>query len=198
MKQQQILSSLKGHLLIAMPGMEDERFLDSVIYLVGHGDDGAMGIMINQVLPDLTFPQILAEMELSEDDTLIELPTALRNQEILRGGPVEKGRGFILHSPDYQGSTTTVSVDDEVSLTATIDILKDIISGQGPTQSLFALGYCGWGAGQLEEEIKGNGWLTAPYSADLLFETPYDARYNAAISTLGINRASLSPEAGSA
>lgn len=198
MEPEQTLSSLKGQMLIAMPGMGDVRFTDSVIYLVGHGDDGAMGLIINQVLPDLNFPDILSEMGLAADDKLIELPASIQDRAVLRGGPVEKGRGFVLHSPDYEGSDTTISVDETVCLTATTDILKDIVFGHGPEQSLFVLGYCGWAAGQLEDEIMANGWLTAPQSTDLLFETPIDSRYEAALSSLGINRASLSSTAGSA
>lgn len=190
--------SLKGQLLIAMPGMGDARFVDSVIYLIGHGDDGAMGLIINQELPDLKFREILSEMDLAADDALIELPSSIQNRAVLRGGPVEKGRGFVLHSPDYEGSDTTITVEDSVCLTATTDILKDIVFGHGPEQSLFVLGYCGWAAGQLEDEIKANGWLTAPQTTDLLFETPIDTRYDAALSTLGINRASLSAMAGTA
>ncbi len=185
-------NSLKGQFIIAMPGMEDERFQDSVIYLVGHGEDGAMGLVINHVLPDMKFTEILEEMELGSHDELIKLPGSVRDREVLRGGPVEKGRGFVLHSPDYFGEGNTYSVTDDVCLTATLDVLKAISYGPGPEKSLFALGYCGWSPGQLEAEIKANGWLTAPHSDELLFGTRSDQRYDAALSTLGVTRAQLS------
>lgn len=192
------MTSLKGQFLIAMPGMEDPRFSDSVIYLVGHGEEGAMGLMINQSLPDMHFSDILKEMNLGEDDELIKLPSDVRERVVLRGGPVEKGRGFVLHSPDYSGNDNTYTVTDNVCLTATIDVLKAISYGPAPENSLFALGYCGWGAGQLEDELKANGWLTAPHSTGLLFDVPIEKRYDAALATLGITRASLSSTAGSA
>lgn len=193
-----MMSTLKGQFLIAMPGMEDERFQESVVYLVGHGDEGAMGLVINQSLPDMRFTDILEEMDLGAPEELIDLPRAVREREVLRGGPVEKGRGFVLHSADYAGTGNTYSVTDDVCLTATIDVLKAISYGPGPENALFALGYCGWSPGQLEDELKANGWLTAPQSTGLLFEVPIEERYDAALSTLGVTRASLSSAAGSA
>lgn len=191
-------TSLKGQFLIAMPGMQDERFHDSVVYLVGHGEEGAMGLVINQTLPDMRFTDILEEMNLGKAEDLIKLPDAVRDRAVLRGGPVEKGRGFVLHSPDYFGENNTYAVTSDVCLTATVDVLKAISYGPEPRNSLFALGYCGWAEGQLEEELKANGWLTAPHSAELLFEVPIEERYEAALSTLGVTRASLSAAAGHA
>lgn len=193
-----MMTSLKGHFLIAMPGMEDVRFHDSVVYLVGHGDEGAMGLMVNQTLPDMNFTDILEEMNLGPHDELINLPSAVRDREVLRGGPVERGRGFVLHSSDYFREENSYSVNDDVCLTASIDVLKAISYGPGPENALFALGYCGWSPGQLEEELKANGWLTAPHSKKLLFNTPVESRYDMALSEIGVTRATLSSSAGSA
>ncbi len=197
-----MMTSLKGQFLIAMPGMMDARFRDAVVYLVAHGEEGAMGIVINQSLPDMHFTEILEEMNLGHPDEYIKLPPEVRDRAVLSGGPVERGRGFVLHSPDYFGEDNTVIVTDDVCLTASIDVLKAISYGPGPENALFALGYCGWSAGQLEDEIMANGWLTAPQSVRLLFEEPIDSRYDAALSTLGrdgsVNRASLSSTSGTA
>lgn len=192
-----IMSSLKGQFLIAMPSMSDERFTKTLIYLVGHGDDGAMGLVVNQSHEDVQFAEILEDMELGSQDELIRLPN-VRGKIVLRGGPVDTSRGFVLHSTDYRGSGATLDVSDEVCLTATTDALKAISIGPGPEKSLFALGYCGWSPGQLEGELKDNGWLTVPFSAGLLFDVPLDKRYDAALAQLGISIAQLSSEAGSA
>ena len=192
------MNSLKGQFLVAMPGMGDERFRESVIYLVGHGDEGAMGLMINQPLEDTRFGDILDELNLSKADDLIRLPSPIREREVLNGGPVQKGRGFVLHSPDYFREGNSYAVDDKVCLTATIDILRAMAFKHEPTDSLFALGYCGWAPGQLEGEIAANGWLTVPFSHDLLFGSPVTRRYDMALSQLGITRASLSGLAGHA
>jgi len=191
-------TSLKGQFLIATPGMQDERFVESVVYLVGHGDDGAMGLVINQSLPDMRFTDILEEMELGEPEELIKLPSAVRDREVLQGGPVERERGFVLHSADYFRQGNSFAITDDICLTATTDALKAISFGPGPENALFALGYCGWAAGQLEEELKQNGWLTLPQSRELLFDVPIDMRYDQALNELGVTRANLSPFSGSA
>jgi len=198
-----MMTSLKGQFLIAMPGMMDERFHDAVVYLVAHGEEGAMGIVINQSLPDMHFTDILEEMDLGRPEDLIQLPSSVQDRAVLSGGPVERGRGFVLHSADYFGEDNTVPVTDDVCLTASIDVLKAISFGPGPENALFALGYCGWSPGQLEGELRANGWLTAPQSIPLLFKEPIDSRYDAALSTLGrtsgsVNRASLSSTSGNA
>jgi putative transcriptional regulator len=190
--------SLKGQFLVAMPDMGDERFRDSVVYLVGHSDEGAMGLVVNQSVEDMRFADILEELELGEKADLIRVPERVRNREVLRGGPVQRGRGFVLHSPDYYRDGNSYSVSDEICLTATLDVLKAMAFGNAPSDAIFALGYCGWSAGQLEGEIQGNGWLTVPFSRDLLFKTPIEKRYDVALSRLGITRASLSSVAGRA
>jgi len=191
--------SLKGQFLVAMPEMGDDRFRDSVVYLVGHGDEeGAMGLVVNQSLEDMRFVDILEELKIGEKEDIIRLPEDIREREVLRGGPVQRSRGFVLHSPDYFREGNSYSVTEEICLTATLDVLKAIAFKDSPSDALFALGYCGWSPGQLEGEIKGNGWLTVPFSRDLLFGTPIAQRYDAALARLGITRASLSSFSGRA
>ena len=192
------MESLKGQFLVAMPEMGDERFHDTVIYLVGHGDEGAMGLVVNQSLEDMHFADILEELQLGDKDELIRLPDEVKNRQVLRGGPVQKSRGFVLHSSDYFKAGNSYVVSEEICLTATLDILKAIAFKNGPSEALFALGYCGWSPGQLETEIRRNGWLTVPFSRDLLFGLPIENRYDAALGRLGITRATLSPTAGNA
>jgi putative transcriptional regulator len=190
--------SLKGQFLVAMPAMVDDQFRDSVIYLVGHGDEGAMGLMVNRVLPDLRFADVLQELGLGDEEEMIRVPSGVRDQHVLRGGPVDTGRGFVLHSTDYFRDGNSYLVSADVGLTATVDVLKAVAFGNAPAQSLFALGYCGWSPGQLEDEIQGNGWLTVPFSRELIFGTPVEKRYTVALELLGITRASLSGAAGHA
>lgn len=192
------MTSLKGQFLVATPGMADSRFAESVIYLVGHGDDGAMGLMVNQNLADMSVADILGELELGAPEELIRVPERVRKRAVLLGGPVETGRGFVLHSRDYFKTGNSYEVNDEVGMTATLDILKAIAFGPGPAKSLLALGYCGWAPGQLEHELAGNGWLTAPHSLDLLFSVPVEKRYEKALASIGASRASLSSETGRA
>ncbi|HEX4297945.1 MAG TPA: YqgE/AlgH family protein [Devosia sp.] len=190
--------SFKGQFLVAMPGMGDERFRDTVIYVVGHGDEGAMGLVVNQSVDDMHFADILEELGLGEKDQIIRLPSTVRDREVLRGGPVQRGRGFVLHSPDYFREGNSYAVNDDICLTATLDILKSMAFRNAPADAVFALGYCGWAPGQLENEIALNGWLTVPFLRELLFGTPLSERYDMALSQLGITRASLSGAAGHA
>ena len=192
------MESLKGQFLVAMPAMGDERFHESVIYMVGHGDEGAMGLMVNQPLEDLTFVDVLEELGISGPDEGIKVPSRIKNREVLRGGPVQRGRGFVLHTPDYFREENSYAVNDEVCLTATLDVLKAMAFLDTPSDAVFALGYCGWAEGQLENEISLNGWLTVPFSRELLFGTPLSQRYDIALSQLGITRATLSGAAGHA
>lgn len=192
------MDSLKGQFLVAMPEMGDDRFRDTVIYLVGHGDEGAMGLVVNQSLDDMRFADILEELQIGDKEDIIRLPEDIREREVLRGGPVQRSRGFVLHSPDYFREGNSYSVTDEICLTATLDVLKAIAFKRSPSDALFALGYCGWSPGQLEGEIRGNGWLTVPFTRDLLFGTPIAQRYDAALARLGITRASLSSLSGHA
>lgn len=193
------MDSLKGQFLIATPDMSDERFSETVIYVVAHGEDGAMGLVINKPMADMHLADILDEIDLGEEDEeSIRVPPHLLEQDVLKGGPVDTSRGFVLHTPDYFRDGNSYAVDDDICLTATLDVLRAIAEGTGPERSLLALGYCGWGAGQLETELKQNGWLTVTHSSELLFSVPADQRYDAALARLGINRATLSPQSGSA
>ena len=178
-----------------MPDMVDERFAESVILIVGHGEEGAMGLVVNHELANLRFADILDELDLGDPDAVIRLPDDIRDRAVMRGGPVEKGRGFVLHSGDYH-SGNTYKVTEEIGLTATLDILKAMAFGPAPQAALFALGCCGWSPGQLEDEISANGWLTVPFQRDLLFEVPVERRYDKALASLNITRATLSTEAG--
>jgi putative transcriptional regulator len=193
------MESLRGQFLVAMPGMGDERFHETVIYIVGHGDEGAMGLVVNQPVEDMRFADILDELGIAgKSDENIRLPSSVRDREVLRGGPVQRGRGFVLHSPDYFREENTYEVADDICLTATLDILKSMAFKQQPADAVFALGYCGWAPGQLENELALNGWLTVPFSRDLLFHTALSERYDIALGQLGITRASLSGAAGHA
>jgi putative transcriptional regulator len=192
------MDTLKGQFLVAMPAMGDERFREAVIYVVGHSDEGAMGLIVNHSLDDMRFADILEELNLGGHDEIIRLPDDVRDRRILRGGPVQRSRGFVLHSSDYFRQDNSYPVNDDVCLTATLDVLKAIAFKNTPADALFALGYCGWSPGQLENEIRSNGWLTVPFSRELLFDMPIEDRYKAALGRLGITRASLSGVAGNA
>ena len=189
---------LDGQLLIAMPGMLDERFARSVIYLCAHSADGAMGIVLNQTVSNVSFPELLAQLEVIPSADEIRLPSPARRMRVHRGGPVETGRGFVLHSPDFFIDNSTLPIDEEVCLTATLEILKAIAEGRGPERALLALGYAGWAPGQLETEIQQNGWLTCPADAELVFAAEIEATYDRALGKLGVNPARLSPDVGHA
>ena len=190
------MESLRGQFLVAMPEMGDDRFRETVVYLVGHGDEGAMGLVINQSLEDMSIGDIIEELKLGAKDDIIRLPEPVKNRQVLRGGPVQKSRGFVLHSSDYFRVGNSYEVTDDICLTATLDILKAMAFKNSPSEALFALGYCGWSPGQLETEIQSNGWLTVPFSRELLFGLPIENRYDAALASLGITRATLSATAG--
>lgn len=191
-------SFLDGHLLVAMPGMTDERFARSVIYLCAHSEEGAMGIIVNQPSRVKNFPELLVQLNVISQDDLIRLPRRAGNIQVLTGGPVQTDRGFVLHSPDFHLDNSTMPIDDRVSLTATIDILRAIAAGNGPDRALLALGYAGWDAGQLEDELQHNGWLHCPADPALLFDARLDTRYTRALRSIGVDPARLSAGAGHA
>ena len=187
---------LDGQFLIAMPGMKDDRFARSVIYICAHSEDGAMGLIINQA-QQMLFPDLLVQLGLLDEKEAIRLPDSARNFLIRNGGPVDRSRGFVLHSGDYRVESS-LPVQNDICLTATIDILRAISKGRGPRQALMALGYSGWGAGQLEREIAENGWLTCPAVTDLIFDTDVDLKYDRLMAALGIDPMRLSQVAGHA
>ncbi len=189
---------LDGQLLIAMPGMGDTRFERSVVYMCAHSEQGAMGIIINKTTPMMRFGDLLSQLDLHPQDSPMEPSAELMEMPVLFGGPVEQGRGFVLHTSDYFTEDSSLPVAGNIALTATVDILKAMASGQGPQRAVLALGYAGWAPGQLENEIQHNGWLTVAADEDLLFGVDYDERYAAALRKLKIDPAMLSSEAGHA
>ncbi len=189
---------LDGHFLIAMPGMQDSRFSRTVVYICAHSSDGAMGIMINQPAPQITFRDLLVQLDIIPEGEEIRLPGPAGRMKVHRGGPVETGRGFVLHSADYFIENSTLPIDENISLTATLEILKAIAVGDGPHRALLALGYAGWAPGQLENEIQANGWLHCPAIPDLIFDGDLDSKYNRAMALIGIDPSRLASEAGHA
>jgi putative transcriptional regulator len=189
---------LHGNFLIAMPGMQDTRFSRTVVYLCAHSADGAMGIMINQPAPQITFRDLLVQLDIIPEGPEIRLPDPVSRMQVHRGGPVETGRGFVLHTSDYFLENSTLPIDDHVCLTATLEILKAIAVGNGPENAMLALGYAGWAPGQLETEIQANGWLNCRASPDLIFDADLDAKYARALATIGVDPGRLSGEAGHA
>lgn len=188
---------LDGQLLIAMPGMSDPRFERSVIYMCAHSGQGAMGIIINKATPMMSFGELLSQLDLTGEDA-VEPPEELMQMPVLFGGPVEQGRGFVLHTSDYFAADSSLPVADNIALTATVDILRAMAKGEGPQHAVLALGYSGWAPGQLENEIQRNGWLTCQADEDLIFGVDFDDRYRAALRKLKIDPAMLSSESGHA
>lgn len=189
---------LDGQLLIAMPAMADERFARSVIYLCAHSDDGAMGIILNKRADHIDFSELLDQLDIFDGDEDAAVITVAQDMAIHVGGPVETGRGFVLHSTDYYSDNSTLNIDEHVSLTATVDILRAIARGDGPSRAILALGYAGWSAGQLESEIHANGWLNCRADAELVFNPDLDEKYERALSSMGVNSAHLVADAGHA
>ena len=190
--------TLEGQLLVAMPSMTDRRFARSVIYVCAHSDEGAMGLIVNQRASNVSAPDLLERLGIetrSDDDTVSD---ALMDLSIQVGGPVETGRGFVLHSADYFAAESTLAIEEGVCLTATIDILKAIATGTGPDRAILALGYAGWSPGQLESEIKANGWLNCPADPDIIFDDDLDSKYTRAMAKLGIDLSHLVNDAGHA
>jgi len=183
-------TSLTGQLLIAMPAMEDSRFAHSVILLCAHTEDGAMGIVLNDPLPRPSFGSLLEQLEVTP------VPPA-RQIQLCRGGPVDHGRGFVLHTSDWT-CDGSLMVDDNLALTASLDVLQEIASGNGPRQGLLALGYASWGPGQLDREMGENVWLSAPNRVELLFDRDHDTKWRRALGILRIDPLLLSGVAGRA
>ncbi len=181
---------LDGHLLVAMPQMSDPRFARSVIYLCAHSSDGAMGLVVNKLIDSITFPDLLRQLNIDEASSTDQI-------RIHFGGPVESGRGFVLHSDDYVQESTLV-VNEGIALTATIDVLRAIANDEGPRRSLLALGYAGWAPGQLDAEIQANGWLHVDPDDDLIFGGDLDKKWEQAINKLGIDLSVFSGVAGRA
>lgn len=181
---------LTGQLLVAMPQMQDPRFARTVVYMCAHTSNGAMGLVLNRLVDNVTFPDLLEQLNITGGQVEQEI-------HVHFGGPVETGRGFVLHSADYVQDATLV-IDENVGLTATVDILKAIAQGDGPKSSLLALGYAGWGPGQLDSEIQANGWLSVGADDRLLFDTEIANKWERAMAKIGIDFNKLSGDAGHA
>ncbi|MGA7308851.1 MAG: YqgE/AlgH family protein, partial [Pseudolabrys sp.] len=184
--------------LIAMPAMGDERFARAVIYVCAHSTEGAMGIVVNQPASNIKFPDLLVQLEVIPAAERIQLPNRAEDVKVLKGGPVETGRGFVLHSADFFIENSTLPIDEGICLTATLDILKAIARGNGPASAILALGYAGWAPGQLEQEIQQNGWLHCAADPELIFGRDTDTKYEKALRKIGIDLGMLSSEAGHA
>lgn len=186
-------ANLTGKMLIAMPGMRDPRFEHSVILICAHSDDGAMGIVVNRPMSEIGFSDLLEQLDIDVGDDVVEIPVGF-------GGPVEPGRGFVLHHAPVAGDDPegTIRISSDLAMTTTRDILQDFADGLGPEPALLALGYAGWGPGQLDDEILENGWLTAERGDDIIFGADNDAKWTLALRGLGIDPLVLSPAAGHA
>jgi putative transcriptional regulator len=191
-------SYLDGQMLVATPAMQDERFSRSLIYICAHSSEGAMGIVVNQPAGHISFPDLLVKLDVIPAAELITLPSRAGGVKVLKGGPVETERGFVLHSADFFIENSTLPIDRGICLTATLDILKAIARGKGPESAILALGYAGWAPGQLETEIHDNGWLHCAADPELLFGTDIEAKYTKAMGKIGIRPGMLSSEVGHA
>ena len=189
---------LDGQLLIAMPSMADKRFARAVVYICAHSGDGAMGIVINKLASEVKFRDLLVQLDIVQAEDEPDLPGAVDSIRVHRGGPVETGRGFVLHSGDFFIENATLAIGDGVCLTATLEILRAISGGRGPDSALLALGYAGWAPGQLEFEIQSNGWLHSQADRSILFDADLDSKYDRALATIGVQPAMLSSDAGHA
>jgi putative transcriptional regulator len=190
---------LDGQFLIAMPCMSDRRFARAVIYMCAHSTQGAMGLIVNQRAPHISFPELLEKLSIgTQPESGAIIAPELIDMDVHVGGPVDRGLGFVLHSSDYFAADSTLPINDDVSLTATVEILRAIAGGTGPHRAILALGYAGWRPGQLEDEIQAHGWLHCPADLDLLFDRNLDQKYERALSKIGINPSHLVNEAGHA
>ncbi len=183
--------NLTGKLLIAMPGMGDPRFEQSVVFVCAHSADGAMGLIVNKPTPSISYTGLMSQLGITDiqgDDAI----------HVYFGGPVDHARGFVLHSADYDFPPATLQVDKAFGMTATISVLEDLARGNGPKDSILALGYAGWGPGQLEDEIQANGWLTCDASPGLVFAGDDEAKWTGALASMGVDSRLLSSDAGHA
>ncbi len=182
---------LSGRLLVSTPSMPDQRFSRSVIYICSHSPEGAMGLVVNRLYGEISFRSLLSQLDVKTSAKARDIPVHF-------GGPVEPMRGFVLHSSDYKQDDGSLFVSDKISLTATVDVLRSLAEGEGPRHAILALGYAGWGPGQLEEEIQGNGWLIADATDDLVFGNGTESKWVEALASLGLSPASISSESGRA
>ncbi|MCR9146219.1 MAG: YqgE/AlgH family protein [Rhodobacteraceae bacterium] len=182
---------LNGKLLIAMPAMGDTRFAQTLVFMCAHSDDGAMGLIVNKPAEDLRLTDLYAQLDIPREPEARDLPVHF-------GGPVEHGRGFVLHDHGYHSAISTLKVNEDFAMTATLDILEDLAGGRGPQHNIVALGYAGWGPGQLEQELSQNAWLTVDADYRLVFETPDAQKWEAALNKMGVSSLTLSSQSGRA
>lgn len=191
MASDNLITDLTGKLLIAMPDMGDPRFEKSVVLICSHSSDGAMGLIVNKSVDEVQFKQVVEQLGVTANESSKDTP-------IHFGGPVETGRGFVLHSDDYEDSPSSMKVPGGFRVTATLDVLEALAGGDGPERAMMALGYAGWGPGQLEGELQHNGWLTADASGELVFSENNDGKWDAALKSLGVSALHLSATGGTA
>lgn len=189
---------LDGQMLIASPTMQDERFARSVVYMCAHSSEGAMGIVVNRPAGNVSFSDLLVKLDIIPAAEAIQLPSRAGGVTVLKGGPVDTERGFVLHSADFFIEDSTLPIDEGICLTATLDILKAIARGDGPASAILALGYSGWAPGQLENEVQQNGWLHCTADRDLIFNTEVESKYDRAMQKIGIRPGMLSSDVGHA
>jgi putative transcriptional regulator len=190
--------TLEGKMLIAMPTMSDKWFARSLVYICAHSEKGAMGLIVNQRAKNISFSDLLSHLKIAMPTGKKALPETMADRCIHVGGPVETARGFVLHSSDYADGTTTLVIDTDISLTATVDIVRAMARGSGPTRSLLALGYASWGAGQLETEFQANAWLHCAADTDLIFDADLSHKYDRAMAKIGIEPGHFVSDAGHA
>jgi putative transcriptional regulator len=189
---------LDGQCLVAMPSLHDQLFARAVVYICAHSEDGAMGLILNHPSPGVNLHDLLLQLNLVDTPGHTRLSPTLECMRVLNGGPVETTRGFVLHSADYKGSEATLVIDHDVRLTATLDILRAMALNEGPKDAVLALGYAGWSAGQLEQEILANSWMICPADAFLLYDQDHEAKYVRALNAIGVDLGFLSEQAGHA
>ncbi|HUO53446.1 MAG TPA: YqgE/AlgH family protein [Rhodoblastus sp.] len=189
---------LDGKCLVAMPSLQDAHFNRSVVYVCAHSEEGAMGIIVNHPAPGVNLVDLLLQLKVVDSANAAQLTELLAGQRVLSGGPVDASRGFVLHSPDYRAADATMTIDDGVSMTATLDVLRAIAHGEGPKAAVLALGYAGWSPGQLEKEILANSWMICPADPSLLFDPEHETKYERALGVIGVDLRFLADEAGHA
>lgn len=192
------MTHLIGKLLIAMPSMPDPRFAHSVVFLCAHSENGAMGVIVNKPLPDLTLVKLLAHLDLNGPEDARGLGADPVDGPIHFGGPVETSRGFVLHSPDFFNAEGSLQIADGIVLSTSVEVLAEMARGQGPAQSIIALGYAGWGPEQLDGEIQAGGWLIADAAPSMLFATEDSAKWSSALGQIGVDPRLLSGATGHA
>jgi putative transcriptional regulator len=189
---------LDGQCLVAMPTLQDQFFARAVVYICAHSEDGAMGLILNHPSPGVNLRDLLLQLKVVDSPGYSRLSPKLEVMRVLSGGPVETTRGFVLHSADYHGGEATLAIGADVRLTATLDILHAMALNEGPREAVLALGYAGWSAGQLEQEILANSWMICPAESSLLFDQDHETKYERALHAIGVDLAFLSEQAGHA